>query len=100
MKVKEVCRTVEIDGQQIQVLLGDDIWWFAQNQTKTPPAPAKLMEFQSVDMVKLAYLSATGKWTVTDGVCLLTDPNLSNHNYSKRGSWCPRGSWKALEIEA
>ena len=78
MKVQEICRTVEIDGQKVTVLLGDSIWWFAQNQTWSPPAPATLMEFNTGNMVKLAYLSATGKWIVVEGICLIGDPNQSN----------------------
>jgi hypothetical protein len=100
MKTTEICREVTIDGIKIPVSIGDTVWWFMENQLNNIPAVAIVIQFSEDNMIDLArYTSPGSRLTAEVGVCLLDDPRLSNANYRKRGSWCPRGMWSSLNLK-
>jgi hypothetical protein len=102
MKLNQIHRSYTIDDTEVHVTLGDTVFWFAQDQKNNVPAVAIVTAFCQDNMVDLAYVAPLGSSAplkALNGVCLITDERLSNPNYRKRGSWCPRGSWSALEIK-
>lgn len=99
IKQDQLCKTVVLDERQVSVLLGDDVWWFAGNELGNPPAAAKVVAMCGDNMVDLSiYNQVNGKQFIEKGVCLIGDELLKNQNYRKRGSWCPRGNWSALNV--
>jgi hypothetical protein len=97
---KDLVRSVTLDGTEIQLALGETVWYFGAAQTSDRPIPATVQSFGEDNMVDLVYHEqATGRPQIVKGLCMLTDPRLENMVFRKRGAWCPRGVWTCLEIK-
>lgn len=100
MKIRDLVRDVVVEEVNMQVSIGDVVWWFGQAQTSDLPLPATVVMFGEDNMVNLTYQQPhTGRSVAIEGVCLCGDPRLKNPNYNKRGAWCPRGTWSFLGLK-
>lgn len=100
MQTKDLVRTVTLDGVEVQLALGETVFFFGAAQVQDRPIPAQIQAFGEDNMVDLIYHEqSTGKPIVSKGLCMLTDPRLENVIFSKRGAWCPRGCWTCLSIK-
>lgn len=99
-KTSDVVRTVAVGDETANVILGDTIWWYPENATHTVPHVGTLTQFCEGNKVNLTRQSPSGSQIIHEkGVCLIGDPDLQNPNHRKRGSWCPRIGWKALNLK-
>jgi hypothetical protein len=99
LKISELTRKFPIDNMLVDVTVGDTVWWFAGAQLNNLPAVATILSFCEDNMINLSYNSTVGSRLVTElGVCLIGDDRLKNVHNRKRGAWCPRGTWTALEL--
>jgi hypothetical protein len=102
LKYTDLCReiTVEQGTPPVSVAIGDTVWWFTEAQLNNTPAVAFVVSFCEDNMIDLQYTTGVGNRLVTEkGVCLIGDERLKNVHNRKRGAWCPRATWKLLELK-
>lgn len=88
-------RRFEFENTDLNLAIGDIVWYYFDGVVEHTPAPAMVVEFGEDNMVTLEVhaMLQPGRHRITSGVCLHGDPRLENMNFRKRGVWAPRGSW-------
>lgn len=90
--MSDVEKLVPVGEQWHRVLIGDNVWYYLNNQVDTVPQVATVVGFCEDNMVDLIVMTVNIRPALVlhKGVCLVGDPRLANVNRWKNGSWCPR----------
>ena len=85
---------------EVDVTLGDTIWWFPEGQTNCVPMVAFVTRLGTGGMLTLRYFPPQGTiFKEINGVVAIGDDRLKNTNVRKKGAWCTRAFWTEIQID-
>ena len=100
MKTTELTRKYTIDGYEVDVSLGDTVWWFPEGQTGGSPMVAFVTRLSDGEMITIRYFPPQGSVTSEIiGVVPIGDERLKNPNVRKKGAWCTRALWASIQVD-
>lgn len=83
---------------EVEVTLGDIVWWFPEGQTHNVPMVASVVRLGE-GMLTLRFGHDSGStYRTQTGVVPIGDERLSNANVRKNGAWCTRAFWSLIQI--
>ena len=100
MQTTELTRKYTIDGFEVDVSLGDTVWWFPEGQTGGVPMVAFAVRLGDGGMITLRYFPPQGSVAAEKmGVVPIGDDRLKNPNVRKNGAWCTRALWASIQVD-
>lgn len=85
---------------EVDVTLGETIWWFPEGQTNCVPMVAFVTRLGDGGQLSLRYFPPQGTiFKEHTGVVAIGDDRLKNANVRKKGAWCTRAFWSEIQID-